>query len=115
MVETVLQAALRGAELTRQMLAFSRRQPLQPKPIEVNELIDGTMKMLRGTHRARPSTSQLHAADDLPPVFIDAAQLETALVNIAINARDAMPTAAGSSWRRAPSEFDETDRAGSRR
>ncbi len=90
MVERVLEAGLRGAELTRQMLAFSRRQPLQPKTIEVNALIDNIMKMLART-LGENIELQVHAAPDLPSVFIDAAQLEAALVNIAINARDAMP------------------------
>jgi PAS domain S-box-containing protein len=89
MVETILEAGLRGAELTRQMLAFSRRQPLQPRTIAINALIDNIMKMLART-LGENIELRVHATPSLPSVFIDAAQLEAALVNIAINARDAM-------------------------
>jgi PAS domain S-box-containing protein len=91
MVEQILQAGLRGAELTRQMLAFSRRQPLQPRTVEIPALIDETMKMLART-LGESIEVQIRTAPDVPSVFIDAAQLEAALVNIAINARDAMPS-----------------------
>ncbi len=89
-VETILQASLRGADLTRQMLAFSRRQALQPSRIDVNDLISNTARMLERT-LGTEITVDLRIGADPCPVSVDAAQLEAALVNIAINARDAMP------------------------
>src|SRR5262245_57282590 len=88
-IETVLTASLRGAELTKQMLAFSRRQPLQPKRVDVNALVNDTMRLLTRT-LGETITYNVRLASDLWPVFVDQAQLESALVNIAINARDAM-------------------------
>jgi len=89
-IETILEASLRGAELTKQMLAFSRRQPLQPKRVDVNALIDDTMRLLTRT-LGETITYDVRMGKDLWPVFVDHAQLESTLVNIAINARDAMP------------------------
>jgi CheY-like chemotaxis protein len=88
-IETVLEASLRGAELTKQMLAFSRRQPLQPKRVDVNALIGDTMRLLTRT-LGETITYDVRQGAGLWPVFVDQAQLESALVNIAINARDAM-------------------------
>ena len=89
-IETILEASERGAELTSQMLAFSRRQPLKPKPIGLNALILGTMRLLNRT-LGEDITVDVKLAPDLGLVLVDAQQLETALLNIAINARDAMP------------------------
>jgi PAS domain S-box-containing protein len=89
-VETILQAALRGSDLTRQMLAFSRRQPLQPKRVDANELIGNTTRLLTRT-LGEHVTVDLRTASGLWPILVDGSQLEAALVNIAINARDAMP------------------------
>jgi CheY-like chemotaxis protein len=89
-VETILQAALRGSDLTRQMLAFSRRQPLQPKRVDANELIGNTTRLLTRT-LGEHVIVDLRTASDLWPILVDGSQLEAALVNIAINARDAMP------------------------
>jgi signal transduction histidine kinase/CheY-like chemotaxis protein len=85
-----LQAALRGAELTQRLLAFSRRQPLNPRPVEVRETIVGMRELLR---RALGETIELEvAAPGRPwPCLADPGQLESALLNLAINARDAMP------------------------
>jgi len=91
MLDAALQAAQRGADLTRQMLAFARRQPLQPKHVRVNDVIAGMARLLTrvlGENVAIETT----IAEDIWPIFVDATQLETALINIAINARDAMPT-----------------------
>jgi PAS domain S-box-containing protein len=83
-------AALRGAALIRSLLAFARRQPLKPELIEINALITDQMVLLRRTLGERVEvTTDLSA--DLWPVMVDAAQLEAALVNLAANARDAMP------------------------
>jgi len=86
-------AAMRGvdraATLTQRLLAFSRRQPLDPKPLEVNRLIAGMSDLLRRTlgEEIEPETV---LAGGLWPVLVDANQLEHSLLNLAINARDAM-------------------------
>jgi len=89
-VETILQASLRGADLARQMLAFSRRQPLQPKRIDVNEHLSRTVQLLTRT-LGENVRIDLRLGADSWPVLVDQSQLEAAVVNIAINARDAMP------------------------
>jgi PAS domain S-box-containing protein len=86
----ILHAAERGADLTRQMLAFSRRQPLRSKAVDVNALVHDTARLLERT-LGETVTIKLHLAPGLKPALVDESQLETALVNIAINARDAMP------------------------
>jgi PAS domain S-box-containing protein len=83
-------AALRGAALIRSLLAFARRQPLRPEKIDVNALVSDQMVLLRRTLGDRVEIVT-ELADGLWPVMIDPAQLEAALVNLATNARDAMP------------------------
>jgi PAS domain S-box-containing protein len=89
-VETILQASLRGSNLTSQMLAFSRRQPLKPSRIDANETISDVTALLNRTLGEEISVVVL-LCDDLWATFVDPIQLESALVNLAINARDAMP------------------------
>jgi PAS domain S-box-containing protein len=85
-----LEAALSGAELTRRLLAFARRQPLKPEEVDANELVSGITKLL-----ARTLGEDIKITLDLDPatkpVFVDRVQLETAIANLANNARDAMP------------------------
>jgi len=89
-IQTAQRAALRGADLTRRLLAFARRQQLNPTPTVVNALITELLEMLPRTLGPDIQiTTQLTA--DLPPARIDPAGLENALLNLAINARDAMP------------------------
>ena len=89
-VEPAMHAANRGAELIRRLLGFARRQPLEPEPVEVNELILGMSKLIR---RSLPSTIAVSTASREPCLvaMVDAHQLENALLNLAVNARDAMP------------------------
>jgi CheY-like chemotaxis protein len=89
-IEAIMHASERGADLTRDMLAFSRRQPLQAKPVDVNALIARAMRLL-GRTLGGNILVEVHATADLAAALVDEAQLETALLNIAINARDAMP------------------------
>jgi CheY-like chemotaxis protein len=89
-IETILQASERGTDLTRLMLAFSRRQPLQPKSVDVNGLIRSTTRLLNRT-LGEDIAIALRPGADVEPALVDEPQLETALLNIAINARDAMP------------------------
>lgn len=85
-----LAAALRGAELTKRLLAFARRQPLQPKLIDVNELVVGISKLLTRTMGDNFEIRQ-RLGQGVWPVAVDPTQLENCLVNIVANARDAMP------------------------
>jgi len=89
LVGDALDAALRGAELTRRLLAFARRQPLSPARIDVNALVDGITKLLARTLGEAVVVS-VKLSPDLWPVVADPAQLEAALTNLATNARDAM-------------------------
>jgi signal transduction histidine kinase len=89
--DQAITAARRGADLTRNLLAFSRRQSLQPRAIDPNELVAGTVAGL--LERALGEHVQLETCLEagLWNIVVDPAQLETALLNLAINARDAMP------------------------
>jgi PAS domain S-box-containing protein len=86
-------AAKRAAALTHRLLAFSRRQTLDPKYTDVMRLIEGMDDLVSRTVGAHIRT-QIIGGPDLWPVFIDQNQLENALLNLCINARDAMRTAA---------------------
>ena len=83
-------SAQRAEELTRQMLAFSRKQPLRPRPTNVNDLVAETGKLLRRTLGEQIEIDSV-LIDDLWTVEVDRSQLESALVNLCVNARDAMP------------------------
>jgi signal transduction histidine kinase len=88
--DNALAAAERGARLTGQLLAFSRVQRLEVRPTEVAPLIENMRPMLRNV--LGPGIEKKFAiAADLPPVMADPTQLEVAVLNLAINARDAMP------------------------
>lgn len=84
------EAAERGAELTRHLLAFARKQPLQPREIDVNALVLETAKLLRPTLGEQIEIAPLLAADAWT-ALVDPSQLTTAILNLALNARDAMP------------------------
>ncbi|MGC2412817.1 MAG: PAS domain S-box protein [Stellaceae bacterium] len=90
LVGEALEAAWRGADLTRRLLAFARRQPLRPAGIDINELVTNTLRLLRRVLGEDIEVS-LNLAEDIWPVTADPAQLEAALANLANNARDAMP------------------------
>ena len=89
-VEAALKAAERAAELTRQLLAFSRAQALEPQMVEVNQLVEDLMRL---ASRTLPASVKLvtELASSLPAIRVDRAQLESAILNVIINARDAMP------------------------
>jgi signal transduction histidine kinase/CheY-like chemotaxis protein/PAS domain-containing protein len=89
-IEVALGAVNRAAALTHRLLAFSRRQTLDPKPTDVNRLVGGMEDLIRRT--IGPSVAlEVVAADGLWPTFVDAPQLENSLLNLCLNARDAMP------------------------
>jgi signal transduction histidine kinase/DNA-binding response OmpR family regulator len=88
--EMALVGTQRAASLTSRLLAFSRRQPLAPKPLELNNLVRDMTELL---HRTLGETVELEAvlASRLWAVEVDQNQLEAAILNLAVNARDAMP------------------------
>ncbi|MGY8677938.1 PAS domain S-box protein [Bradyrhizobium sp. UFLA05-153] len=84
------EAAGRGAELTQHLLAFARKQPLQPREIDINSLIVDTAKLLRPTLGEQIQIESVFEAESCVAI-VDPNQLTTALLNLALNARDAMP------------------------
>ena len=90
MVGEALGAAWRGADLTRRLLAFARRQSLRPARIDINGLVNDTVRLL-GRLLGEEIEVVLNLGDDIWPVTADPAQLEASLANLATNARDAMP------------------------
>jgi two-component system, cell cycle sensor histidine kinase and response regulator CckA len=91
MIDTAMRAAERGAELVQRLLAFARRQVLQPKVIGLNELIGGLLPLLKRSLGEDIGIETVFAAD-IWPTLVDRGQVENALINLAINARDAMPS-----------------------
>ena len=89
LAEMVNSAAQRGADLTQRLLAFARRQVLDPKPVDVNQLIASMTGLLCRTLGEHIEVVRLPGAH-LWPALVDAAQLESALLNLCLNARDAM-------------------------
>lgn len=83
-------AAKRAAALTHRLLAFSRRQTLDPKPTAINRLVEGMLELVRRTAGPEVETSFLPGAN-LWTTLVDPNQLDNALLNLCINARDAMP------------------------
>jgi PAS domain S-box-containing protein len=90
LADNIANAAERGAQLTQRLLAFSRRQMLQPTAVDCNALVD-TMQVL--LHRTLREDIDLRVRTAAHPVFalVDLAQLESAILNLALNAQDAMP------------------------
>ena len=89
-LEEIEQAAWRAADLTNQLLAFSRKQLLDPVLLDLNEVVETLLPMLGRLLGEEIEIGAL-ADDGLPPVFVDRSQVEQVIVNLAVNARDAMP------------------------
>jgi nitrogen-specific signal transduction histidine kinase/CheY-like chemotaxis protein len=89
-VEQIRQSGARAAALTRQLLAFSRRQVLQPELIDLNEVVTGMEQLLRRLI-GEDITLSIALAPELPTVRADPGQIAQVVMNLAINARDAMP------------------------
>jgi PAS domain S-box-containing protein len=90
-LDSVRRAAQRGGELTKRLLTIARRQSLNPEPIDLGAWLgDGAAELLARTLRGDIRV-EVQVPDGLPPVEVDAAELELALLNLAVNARDAMP------------------------
>lgn len=90
-IEEIRKAGERASELTQQLLAFSRQQMLQPRVIDLNQIVTGLEKMLRRL-LGEGVTLSLLTAHAVEPTLADPGQIEQVIVNLVINARDAMPT-----------------------
>jgi len=106
-IQSALHGAERSAALTHRLLAFSRQQPLEPKPIDVNRLVAGMSNLLDRTLGENIEIETVLAAG-LWPVFADVNQLESALLNLAVNARDAMPSGGKLTIETGNADLDET-------
>ncbi|MEX0921889.1 MAG: PAS domain S-box protein [Rhodovibrionaceae bacterium] len=89
LAEMSVNAAERAAELTNRLLAFSRQQALEPQKLDVNQLLSRMLSMLRRTMNEDIEIA-LHPGEDIWNAFVDPGQLEVAILNLTINARDAM-------------------------
>lgn len=89
-IDSALRAVDRGSDLTRRLLTFARRQPLQPRAVVPRPLMEELGAMLRRT-LGETILVQIDCAAEVPDLYADPNELDTALVNLALNARDAMP------------------------
>jgi len=90
LIDNAVMAAERGAALTQRMLAFARKQELAMRNVDLPSLVRGLSELLRGS--LGPSiTLEMRFPAGLPPIHTDPGQLESAVINLAVNARDAMP------------------------
>ena len=107
MILSMARSAERAATLTQRLLAFARRQPLDPKPIDVNKLVTGMSELL---HRTLGESMRIETvlAGGIWRVAADANQLENAILNLAVNARDAMPSGGKLTIETANAFLDET-------
>ncbi|HTV87446.1 MAG TPA: response regulator [Stellaceae bacterium] len=105
LISEALEAAWHGADLTRRLLAFARRQPLRPARIDINDLVGNTAKLLRRL-LGEDIEIALELDDGVWPVTADPAQLEATMANLATNARDAMPQGGRLSIRTANRQLD---------
>jgi signal transduction histidine kinase len=106
-MEDALQGAKNAAKLTHRLLAFSRQQPLEPVPLDLNKLVGGISNLLTRTVGSPISVETILAAG-LWQTLADANQLENALLNLAINAKDAMPDGGTLTIETANSYLDES-------
>lgn len=91
LIDGAMQGAQRGAALTQRLLAFARHQSLEPQPVDLADLVRGMGDLLRRS--IGPSVEiELDLPQGLPAAYVDANQVELALLNLAVNSRDAMPT-----------------------
>ena len=90
MLDTIEKAGFRAARLTKQLLTFSRQEALDHRPIEVNRHIENVAKLL-GNTISKLISIKLELGESLPPVLSDPAHLEHVIMNLSVNARDAMP------------------------
>ncbi len=104
----VVQAAERATALTKQLLAYSRKQIIQRRPLALNDVVEQTVTMLRRVIGENVALD-LQLAYDLPPVFADASNLEQVVMNLVLNSRDALPTGGKITISSAPVEVGSAD------
>ncbi|MCW3798069.1 PAS domain-containing protein [Sphingomonas sp. BN140010] len=90
LIDGALQSAERARVLVQRLLAFARRQPLQPRPVEVGDLVEGMVNLIASTSGPQIKV-KVEISEALPPAIADANQIEMAVLNLCVNARDAMP------------------------
>ncbi len=90
LIDGALQSAERAKTLVQRLLAFARRQPLQPRPVDVGALVEGMADLIASTSGPRTKVA-VAIAPDVPAAVADPNQLEMAILNLSVNARDAMP------------------------
>jgi PAS domain S-box-containing protein len=106
LAEAMRRAAEHGADLTRRLLAFGRRQTLLPRPTDINELLSDMVPLMERTLGEHIEIKLARGAD-LCPATVDRGQLESAVLNLAVNARDAMPNGGRLTIETANAELDE--------
>ncbi len=109
-IAAILRATERGATLTRQLLAFARKEVLHPAAVDVNAMLRGIGALLEAT-LGKSVRLDLEFTAKLRPAFIDRSSLEHAIINLAINARDAMPDGGTLTFRTSALTLDEPDPA----
>jgi signal transduction histidine kinase len=105
-IANAMEGAQRGAQLTSRLLAFARRQPLAPRPLEANELLRDMSDLLRRSI-GESIRLETHLAEGLWLTFVDASQLESAVINLCVNSRDAMPEGGDLAVRTSNEKLDE--------
>jgi PAS domain S-box-containing protein len=107
LAEAMRRAAEHGADLTRRLLAFGRRQTLLPRPTDINELLNDMVPLMQRT-LGEHIEIRLARGAELWPATVDRGQLESAVLNLAVNARDAMPNGGRLTIETANAELDES-------
>ncbi|MCF8094846.1 MAG: PAS domain S-box protein, partial [Desulfobacteraceae bacterium] len=110
MVEEILQAGYRARDLVRRLLAFGRKQPLEFTPVEINKSVSGFEQLLRGSIPENIEI-RIKACEHMRPVMADTGQLQQVLMNLAINAADAMPKGGVLTIETEITELDDSDSA----
>jgi PAS domain S-box-containing protein len=110
-VQAIEKAAQHGASLTRQLLTFARRQSVSPQTVDLSERLHSVREVL-GTGLGSTVEVHIDVAADVWPVTVDPAEFETALVNLVINARDAMPGGGSVTIRASNTHLDDDVRTG---
>src|SRR5262249_51953173 len=106
-IENAMHGAKRAATLTQHLLAFSRKQPLNPKPVDLNQLVTDISQILSRTLGEQIKVQTI-LSGSLWKVEIDTTQMETALLNLAVNARDAMADGGKLTIETANAQLDES-------